>query len=173
MIDEDVRNNSAWNHRWFLRFGAEDLRVAEESGGGMGGLKGKNGIVDEELVDLEIEYAQGKIELAPMNLSAWNYLRGVVRRGGRGMEDMEEFCLRFVGVDGDVETLDEPDKGVKGVRSSHAVEWLAEIFGSRGDLKRAAECWDVLGRKWDPVRKNYWEHMRKEVEREVAERNQM
>ncbi len=38
LLDEDVRNNSAWNHRWFVVFG--------------------RGEVGEEVVEREIEYVQ-------------------------------------------------------------------------------------------------------------------
>lgn len=31
MIEEDVRNNSAWNHRWFLVIGGREEREVEES----------------------------------------------------------------------------------------------------------------------------------------------
>ena len=39
MIEEDVRNNSAWNHRWFLVFGTDS-----------------GGEVSKEIVDRELEY---------------------------------------------------------------------------------------------------------------------
>jgi len=165
MITQDVRNNSAWNHRWFLVFGAEDLQAAGTQG--LGGLKGVSAVVDEDIVEREIAYAQAKIRLAPQNPSPWTYLRGVLRRAGRPMSDMEGFCLEFVGEDGDVELEADAANAVPGVRSSHAVEWLGEIWGTHGQMKRAAECWDVLGRKWDPVRKGYWDYRRRRLEDEA------
>ena len=195
MIEQDIHNNSAWCHRWFLVFGAEDLIFAERENGGMGGLKGvqegKRGrALDEEVVERELGYVRAKIERAPQNLAAWNYLRGVLRRAGRGLDAEEGFCEGFVGADGDVEGIDPRVPGAEtgvemdvdgegtgqtgekknGVRSSHAVECLAEIWGARGDLERAGRCWDVLGRKWDPVRRNYWEYRRKKVENAWRER---
>lgn len=145
MIEEDVRNNSAWNHRYFLCFGAEELKRKKE---GMGGT-----VVDEELVDREVEYACGKIGLAPQNGSPWNYLKGVLKRGGRELQTMQGFCEGFVGDD----LLGE------GVRSSHAVDWLAEIYQKQGEQRRAVECLDALSKKWDPIRANYWEYRKKQV----------
>ena len=144
MIEEDVMNNSAWSHRYFLCFGAEDLKSNSE-GGGI--------IVDEEVVDREVEFTKGKIELAPQNASPWNYLKGVLKRGGRGIESMQEFCEGFVGSDllGD------------GVKSSHAMDWLAEIYQKQGERKRAEECLDALSAKWDPIRANYWEYRKKQM----------
>lgn len=138
MIDQDVRNNSAWSHRYYLCFGMEG---------------GKGLVVDEEVVEREVEYAMGKIGLAPQNASPWNYLRGVLKKGARGLESMREFCEGFVGENllGD------------GVRSSHAVDWLAEIYQRQGEQRRAEECLDALSKKWDPIRANYWEYRKKQV----------
>ena len=58
LLVTDVRNNSAWNHRWFTVFERNNKPA-----------------LDEE-VEREIEYTKKKLELAPNNPSAWNYLRG-------------------------------------------------------------------------------------------------
>jgi protein farnesyltransferase/geranylgeranyltransferase type-1 subunit alpha len=142
MIGEDVRNNSAWSHRFFLCFGMEDLR--SKDGGG---------VVDEEVVETEVDYAMEKIGLAPQNACPWNYLKGVLKRGGRGLECMQKFCEEFVG----------DDLLGNGVRSSHAVDWLAEIYQKQGEQRRAEECLDALSKKWDPIRANYWEYRKKQV----------
>ena len=44
MIEEDVRNNSAWNHRWFLVFGTDN-----------------GGEVSKEIVDRELEYVYNSL----------------------------------------------------------------------------------------------------------------
>jgi protein farnesyltransferase/geranylgeranyltransferase type-1 subunit alpha len=91
--------------------------------------------------------------LAPQNASPWNYLKGVLKRGGRGLECMQKFCEEFVG----------DDLLGNGVRSSHAVDWLAEIYQKQGEQRRAEECLDALSKKWDPIRANYWEYRKKQV----------
>ena len=141
MIREDVRNNSAWNHRYFLVFGAEELRA---------GGRGWGTVVDEEIVDREVEYAKAKISMAPQNQSPWNYLRGVLRRAGRKLSEEEDFAAGFVEV-GDL-------LGEGTVRSSFAVDWLSECWAEQGELERAREGLQALARKWDPVRKGYWEY---------------
>jgi protein farnesyltransferase/geranylgeranyltransferase type-1 subunit alpha len=148
LIREDVRNNSAWNHRYFLRFGADELRLGKEEA---------RKVVDEDLIDQEVDYTKAKITLAPQNPSPWNYLKGVLRRGGRSMTEEQEFAAGFVGdVNGDE------------VRSSHAVDWLAECFAEQGESDRAKECLQALGRKWDPIRKNYWDYRVKMLDSAVA-----
>ncbi|GAA5945260.1 hypothetical protein JCM1841_000945, partial [Sporobolomyces salmonicolor] len=61
LLTEDIRNNSAWNHRFFVCF----------ESGQMG---------PEEVGESEIQYAKGKLAISPNNPSAWNYLRGVLTR---------------------------------------------------------------------------------------------
>ena len=185
LIDEDVHNNSAWNHRWFLVFGAADLAWAEKHNKGIGGPKAGPGAgppVEEETIERELSYTHSKISLAPQNLSSWTYLRGLLRRAALPLSSQESFPLTFVGVNGDVRSIDPAQvsdaantrervavapSGERGVRSSHAVEMLAEIWGSRGgegDRERAAVAWEMLGTTWDPVRRNYWEYRRKTLE---------
>lgn len=57
LISDDVRNNSAWTHRFFVAF-ENDLYAAED------------------IINSELEYTWDKIKLVPNNASAWNYLRG-------------------------------------------------------------------------------------------------
>ncbi|RMZ87975.1 hypothetical protein DV736_g4791, partial [Chaetothyriales sp. CBS 134916] len=164
MIDKDVRNNSAWAHRYFVVFGFEELWVMEggklpggAGNGGKGNLtrnelfadikatRGK-GILkaDEAIMQREIAYAKDKINMAPQNPSSWNYLKGVLRRGGRPLSD-ERVC--------------------ESVRSSHAIDWLAEIYAETGKKELARSCLESLGKKWDPIRRNYWEYRRKLMEK--------
>lgn len=53
LLLDDVRNNSAWNQRFFL----------------LGAIKG-------DVAERELNYTMGRIREAPGNESAWNYLRG-------------------------------------------------------------------------------------------------
>lgn len=75
LINEDVRNNSAWNQRYFIvnsHHGWSDFNVQKE-----------------------ICYAIGKIKFVKNNESAWNYLRGVLlhdKRGLNGNMVVAAFC---------------------------------------------------------------------------------
>lgn len=57
LIGEDVRNNSAWNQRFFV-------------------ISRRGSPVDESVLQAEAEYAMKMIVLAPNNESPWNYLQG-------------------------------------------------------------------------------------------------
>ncbi|CAN0389066.1 unnamed protein product, partial [Discosporangium mesarthrocarpum] len=66
LINSDLRNNSAWNHRWFAvnhTDGTSWYRVTDE------------------VVRKETEYALAFAALAPSNESPWNYVRGFFKKG--------------------------------------------------------------------------------------------
>jgi protein farnesyltransferase/geranylgeranyltransferase type-1 subunit alpha len=60
LLTEDIRNNSAWNHRWFI---VQNISSSIDNGG--------------ETRIREIAYTLNKISKVKGNESAWNYLRGI------------------------------------------------------------------------------------------------
>lgn len=56
LLDDDIRNNSAWNQRYFV-------------------INNTTGFT-EDVLKREIKYTLEKINKAKENESAWNYLRG-------------------------------------------------------------------------------------------------
>ncbi|KAJ0419329.1 hypothetical protein BJY00DRAFT_165877 [Aspergillus carlsbadensis] len=155
LINSDVRNNSAWNHRYMLRFGPRN----DQPDGGMVNAngppseKGRLAIVDEDLVDEELQYAQVKIVSAPENRSPWSYARGVLRAAGRPLSEWTDFARKFVVDNRD----DEGDLINVEVKSSHAVEWLADVYAQSGP-DEAVRMLNLLKDKYDPIRKNYWDY---------------
>ncbi|KAJ5096095.1 hypothetical protein NUU61_005451 [Penicillium alfredii] len=154
LLKADVRNNSAWNHRYMLRFGPRDAAEPDAGLANAGDMttstadKGRLPVVDEELVDAELKYAQEQILRAPENRSPWWYARGVLHAAARDLEEWEGFVGMFVGDDG-------------AVKSSHAVEWLADVYAkSAGGERRprAVDMFTLLKEKYDPIRKNYWDY---------------
>lgn len=185
MIVDDIRNNSAWSHRYFLLFGQVELSYSTTYGLILKQVNNKqllqkSGLLDTNLVLAEIEYTKGKIRLAPQNASPWNYLRGVLNHGGIPITSVREFCEEHLGPNKDVwadqysqTEIREGDRTMKkrrprGVQSSHAVEWLGEIYSIKldasYDLDRSKECYRALAEKWDPIRKRYWDWKVKEME---------
>jgi protein farnesyltransferase/geranylgeranyltransferase type-1 subunit alpha len=142
MITDDVRNNSAWSHRFFVVF-SDPEQSTEGSGATEYDPK-----VPAEVLDREIEYALEKIGWAPQNQSPWNYLRGVLVKGGRKLGSVKkeaEGYARNIGQE------DEED-----VRSTHAMDLLADIYAEEGDREKADLCLKRLAEKWDPIRAGYW-----------------
>jgi protein farnesyltransferase/geranylgeranyltransferase type-1 subunit alpha len=146
-----VRNNSAWSHRFFLVFSNP-----EHSTLGLAATE-HDPAVPAKLIDREIQYAKDKTYLAPQNQSAWNYLRGVLVKGGRKLATVEEFVGDFVTGLGEGE-----EKEV--VKSSHALDMLAEIYAEKGDKAKAELCLKRLEEKWDRIREGYWKWRRESLE---------
>lgn len=55
MILIDVRNNSAWNYRYYILFSKPEPPT-------------------DDVIDKEIEFTKHKIQLAPNNSCGWSYL---------------------------------------------------------------------------------------------------
>jgi protein farnesyltransferase/geranylgeranyltransferase type-1 subunit alpha len=164
LLKADVRNNSAWNHRYMLRFGPRDTNRPDAGMMNAGDMttapeeKGRLPVVDEDLVDGELKFAQEAILRAPENRSAWWYARGVLRAAGRGLGEWEDFAGSFVS-DG-------------GVKSTHALEWLADVYAV-GREGLAVGMLTRLKEEFDPIRANYWDYRIKKLgvaETEVAVR---
>jgi protein farnesyltransferase/geranylgeranyltransferase type-1 subunit alpha len=56
LLDDDIRNNSAWNQRYFV--------VSNTTG------------FTPDVIEYEVAFTLGKIKTVTNNESAWSYLRG-------------------------------------------------------------------------------------------------
>lgn len=146
MMARDIRNNSAWNHRWYVVNGREN--------------EGIPGITDAAIRAREIKFAQDAIAKAPQNQSPWNYLRGIVRKSGGGggdglkLSSLKSFAEEYA-------NLSKPE----GIRSSHALDLLADVLAEEKDgQQQAKEALDLLATRYDPIRKNYWEYRKSLLE---------
>ncbi|TFB04098.1 Protein farnesyltransferase/geranylgeranyltransferase type-1 subunit alpha [Trichoderma ghanense] len=143
MIEDDLRNNSAWSHRFFIVFSDPSVSTPGSA------PTEHDPKVPDAIIDRETQYAKDKILLAPQNQSAWHYLRGVLVKGGRGLGTVSEFASQFF-----------TDLGGEGesVRSSHALDLMSEVYHKQGDVEKARLCLQRLSDKWDPVREGYWKY---------------
>lgn len=108
----------------------------------------------KEAVEREVEWTKERIMWAPQNASPWNYLRGVLRKGGESVGKLEGFARELVkGGPGEEEV----------VKSSFALELLADVWADKGEIEKADWALMLLGEKYDPVRKNYWDFRRAEI----------
>lgn len=149
-IEDDVRNNSAWSHRFFLVFSDP---AASTPGAH---ATEHDPAVPAETVDREIRYAQEKAAVAPQNQSPWSYLRGVLVKGGRPLATAEEFAAQFVAGVGEGDEREQ-------VRSSHALEFLADVWAEKGEKEKAVLYLSRLAEKWDPIRAGYWNYRKKQI----------
>lgn len=100
-------------------------------------------------IEREVSYAKEKIAIAPQNQSPWNYLRAVLAKGGRTLESekaLAEGLVSGLGTEGE------------SVKSSHALDYLADVYAQAGDKEKAELCLQRLADKWDPIREGYWKY---------------
>ena len=139
LLSADVRNNSAWHHRFFVVF---------ETGVHAGSLESDECGGKDEALRRELRFVKEKISLAPNNVSAWNYLRGVCEKSKITLGELKEFVEPYTvphekeaGLDGedyvDLENP-KPSKNAK-LPCALAVEFLADIYVEEGEKAQAVE----------------------------------
>ncbi len=143
-IDADVRNNSAWNHRFFV--------VSQRPGGG--GLAAAR--------EAEFEFAVARLSQDVDNESVWNYLRGLFPFEGPDCDAaaLDAWFPRLLRV-GQLSLERSPD-------CAFAMAFLADVKAAQAQLAGAEDC--ARGRRlatealdlWrrlhdvDPLRAPYW-----------------
>ncbi|KAM0278143.1 hypothetical protein ACHAQH_005341 [Verticillium albo-atrum] len=148
-VEDDVRNNSGWSHRFFLVFCDPAVSTPGSH------ATERDDKVPAEIVDREISYAREKIALAPQNQAPWNYLRGVLVKGGRPLASVESTAVEYVWRVGEEEGED--------VKSSHALDFMADVHAEKGEREEAVKCLDRLAEKWDPIRAGYWKYRKQQL----------
>ncbi|GAA6027443.1 hypothetical protein JCM8097_007866 [Rhodosporidiobolus ruineniae] len=154
LLEEDVRNNSAWNHRFFVCF---------ESG--MGG---------KDVGEREIRFAKEKLALSPNNPSAWNYLRGVLTRLRLPLTPLTAFARPLALNDPSSMPASDPQVSAQAELPAWlAIEFLADAAaeeakelekgeGKRAKAEEAGALFESLI-EFDPIRRFYWTLRAKEA----------
>ncbi|PKI84199.1 Ram2p [Malassezia vespertilionis] len=151
LLDEDVRNNSAYNHRFFCTL----LRIAD----------GKTLSAEHEPVrDNEIAYALGKVTVAPNNASVWNYLQGLHTglEPRRPLHTLDARVMQHIPEPDHAKAAAYPDTDRGGRTPPGALEWMLESTleridaGEKGLLHTAKLILERL-RHAETVREKYWQ----------------
>ncbi|EKM57639.1 uncharacterized protein PHACADRAFT_251373 [Phanerochaete carnosa HHB-10118-sp] len=157
LLQADVRNNSAWHHRYFVVFGRGSKAQATPA-------------EEAEVLQREIRYVKGKISFAPNNISAWNYLRGILEYSKTPFSSQAVFAESYTvrrapWDDEDVVDLDNPKPSTDAdLPSVSAMDFLAEAYAREGgdSITKAVDLWKALANQHDTMRKKYWEFRIKE-----------
>ncbi|CAA7266213.1 unnamed protein product [Cyclocybe aegerita] len=167
MLAQDVRNNSAWHHRFFVVWGC-GVREGERD--------------RERVFKRELTFVKQNISLAPSNPSAWNYLRGILKHTSTPFASVLPFVRPYAVVPSssesaqrDIVDLENPPPGEGAeLPCAEALEFLAdayEIQGGADGVKSAVEIWTSLANKYDPIRKKYWEHRIRDAHQALKKAN--
>ncbi|KIK68575.1 hypothetical protein GYMLUDRAFT_36037 [Collybiopsis luxurians FD-317 M1] len=154
LLNADIRNNSAWHHRFFTVF-QSGVHQGEED--------------RERVLRRELIFVKQNISLTPNNASAWNYLRGILEHNhipySQIITFVHPYTLPLEEQPADLVDLDNPppSKGAH-LPCAPAIEFLADIYEAEGgdSILKATELWKSLGNEHDVARKKYWEYRIKE-----------
>ena len=137
MLNSDIRNNSAWHHRFFVVW-ACGIREGEED--------------RAHILKRELTYVKHSISIVPNNPAAWNYLRGILQHNARPFSSIKDFIQLYTiqsqpspgsETDGDVVDLENPPpaEGAE-LPVPAAIEFMADIWereGTKEGLDKASE----------------------------------
>ncbi|KAG5642273.1 hypothetical protein DXG03_003322 [Asterophora parasitica] len=156
VLAQDVRNNSAWHHRFFVVF-QSGLREGETDRG--------------RIIRRELTFVKQNISLVANNPSAWNYLRGILDTNKLPYSRVEDFVKPYAAsthsnVTDLVDLENPPPSRTAQLPCPAAIEFLADIHekeGGKDAILQATELWRSLADEQDTIRKKYWEYRIKEA----------
>lgn len=168
MLEKDPKNHHVWSYRKWLveRFGlhtnpeelqfTKDLIDADARNNSAWTHRfflnfGKTALTGKAL-QTEIAMVKLYIDLCPQNPSLWNYLRGIYNHLDLNICDLKAFCSPYADL--------SKDK----IGSTYALEMLATIAAAEGAQETASEIFNALATKYDPIRANYWNFLRKQTD---------
>ncbi|KAH8341613.1 protein farnesyltransferase/geranylgeranyltransferase type-1 subunit alpha [Drosophila kikkawai] len=147
LISEDQRNNSAWNQRFFVikHFG-----------------------FSPDLIQRELTYTMNRIRIIKNNESAWNYLVGVMRQGGKG-----QGLSSYPEVVAFVEEIYQA-----GNRSPYLLAFLVDLYQEQALNQKVSQS-DQLARKvyglceelstkHDVIRRKYWQYVATHLKNQLS-----
>ena len=133
----DIKNNSVWNYRFFFINYEKIFKNASDK-------------EINEIIKNEIQYAIDKIQLCPVNESAYSYLRGYLNKYNKKYSDypiIKETMLELM------------KKG----SINHTLSMVVDIYEEEKNTAKAIEIIDELI-ILDYIRKKYWGWRKKQLE---------
>ena len=131
MLISDIRNNSAWHHRFFV-VRACGIREGEED--------------HAHVFDRVLLYVKHSISIVPNNPAAWNYLRGILQHTAQPFSFIKDFIVLYTattipsslpGFDRNVVDLENPPPAERAeLPVPPAIEFMADIREHERDQGR-------------------------------------
>ncbi|ODV58834.1 bifunctional protein farnesyltransferase/protein geranylgeranyltransferase [Ascoidea rubescens DSM 1968] len=147
LLKSDIRNNSAWNFRFFLLVNNPENYIEQD----------RKSIINGLVLQKELKFTENAIELAPQNQSSWNYLIGIYEKFNLDINNLKGLSLKYSNFEDDKISELEMQPIISSV---HALELLARIYSSsKTTVDKAIRAYDLLATKYDPIRVNYWKYL--------------
>ena len=147
LIQKDIRNNSAWNQRWFTTHKG----------------KGKESpSLTLEKAKSEIDYGMEKAIMDPFNESPWRYIVAIVQEQQRalsGTASQELLNMCDEKINHIRKKLDEKTGEGNKVESTQLLSAYVDILEMKESKKGYETAVDItrsLGEIHDPIRVKYW-----------------
>lgn len=181
LLKDDVRNNSAWNQRFFVRTHAPRSAEAAKHAAPAGS---RGHPFSASMLSEEIAYTGSKLALAPHNESPWNYLEGLMRNqrawGAGHRRALLQLVANLPGMPAEA-GADLPDQASDAELSDRAALlpnrfaqsvllelWLSASAGHAAEPQRAKAAAERLAKDLDPVRAKYWMWRAQQIEEQSA-----
>lgn len=153
LIQEDPRNNSAWNQRWF----------AAHQGGNLS-------VLSLETAQTEIDFAVAGARLDPSNESPWRYLIAIVREQVRHDGTDSATKAKIL-----ADTLEKTfsvqqvlrDAGKDPAECANLTSAAIDLLEYKADvpsLEQAAQLATNLAEEHDPIRLKYWNMRTRQIQ---------
>lgn len=160
MIQNDIRNNSAWNQRWF---------VIHQ---GMGGI-----ILSMSNAIIEANYSLMIGTIDPHNESPFRYLLSIIQEQIKQLKDADEVTTLLVTYYDKCKLIEQEycineqqkktntDDNHGNIVITHCSHYLSgamidllELIGNPKSIERAVVIATELANKYDIIRQQYWNH---------------
>lgn len=132
-IQDDVRNNSAWNQRWFAVH------------------KGQSIPLDDAHV--ELDYAINQAMIDPYNECPWRYLLAIINEAPSRLALVDEYLAKVLSVKAVLESAGNDSEACAPLQAT-----VVDLLEVKGFFKEARSITDQLASTWDPIREKYWRY---------------
>jgi len=155
LLNNDVRNNSAWNQRWFVSHRAQQQQS-----------------LSLEQARVEAEYALEKARLDPYNESPWRFLIAILKEQIHSLQDAHQITSLISEYEEKIwavqDVLKEAGKDPNACPSLiSAVVDILEWQGDQESLEKAHGLVQSLGGTHDPIRRKYWALRAKQIQEKL------
>lgn len=162
LLQKDVRNNSAWNHRWFTNFARYGITGPSSSLS----LPSETLAKLEKTFKYELAYTKASLANVPNNASGWNYLRALRIALPPPLKTELKESLGWVKTlcSTNAEAEKDPSVDTVGRNPVGALEWWLDCCTEVGEAEQLVKRLCVA----DSVRKRFYAYRLKSLRRTLT-----